>query len=247
MSRAGLGAVAICRSLGALHRGCDHGKGSTVCLPFVFVLLPPFGPTRPSTHTHVSAAEGGTNLQEKAGDEAVFPSVVSSGAALSPAFPWGSGSAGCQWLKDCSHTLLPKWMGLSESFGTRVFSTPLPWLFAEHQVPLSVTAACGLFAYPGAFQPLEWVGRDSHLSCWDCQRGSHPFMLPSEVICSSRTPQQLPIAVLPLCRTGGQLSSLCGLREGSSLLRVASESLQIHCVRSEGGDDSAAGGVCCSS
>lgn len=72
-------------------------------------------------------------------------------------------------------------------------------------------------------------------------------MLPSEVICSSRTPQQLPVAVLPLCRTGGQLSSLCGLREGSSLLRVASESLQIHCVRSEVGDDSAAGGVCCSS
>lgn len=134
-----------------------------VCLLSLCFCLLSARPVLP--HTHVSAAEGGTNLQEKAGDEAVFPSVVSSGAALSPAFPWGSVSAECQWLKDCSHTLLPKWMGLSESFGTRVFSTPLPWLFAEHQVPLSVTAACGLFACPGAFQPLEWVRRDSHLSC----------------------------------------------------------------------------------
>lgn len=67
MSCAGLGAVAICRPLEALHRGCDHGKGSTVCLPFVFVFSAPFSLTHPSKD--VSGAGGGMNFQEKAGDE----------------------------------------------------------------------------------------------------------------------------------------------------------------------------------
>lgn len=53
--------------------------------------------------------------------EAVFSLVPSSGTALSPPSPLGSVPADHQCLKNCSPTLLPKRLGLSESFNTTLF------------------------------------------------------------------------------------------------------------------------------